>query len=53
MAVVGTEIEMAPDVVPVDCGMVLPLTLPEPDLPVPVGVALDYSWKNQIRNHQS
>ena len=41
MAVVGTEIEMAPDVVPVACGMVPPL--PEPDLPVPVGVALVYS----------
>ena len=44
MAVVGTEIEMAPDFVPVASGTVLPLPEPvEPALPVPVAVALAYS----------
>ena len=37
MAVVGTEIEMAPDDVPVACGMPLPEP-EEPNFPVPVGV---------------
>ena len=48
MAVVGTEIEMAPDVVPVAD----PPLEPEPEAPdlpgvVAVGVGLVYSWKNQ------
>ena len=58
MPVVGTEIEIAPDVVPVAASME-PVPLLEPEAPgllvdllVAVGVVLDYSWKNQMRNYE-